>query len=566
MAVRRLELRTHLQNNLGPLLWSGDTSSVRSLIQSVYTSCLLQDVVIVTGPVGKYQREYSAKEIRGWDQACPDANPWYSVKDTLEIRPKLSSTSVIGHVILTFDLQNSVSAIIWHVIRNVAYTLLIVMLMLGTIVALSYMLVVRPLEIIRRRMLAVQQNFENAESDSLLNNAYLQKGFREIREMGDLLEDNYRTIQRQGQWFKILFERSSIPLVVMETKQMTILDANAAAAHILGLLSRAELVGKTPLQFSPKMQYDGHSSEDVAKEKIAAVLANGQEQFLWHHLRPDGTQWDALVHLMLIESIQGPQFLFTLRDVTETRRNELERQGFLTELKAQNQELESLIYILSHDLRSPLVNIEGFSEELVTDIRENTGSVPSDVQKSIDIIRHNTNRMSKIINAVVKTLRERRQEVEFSRVDAETILASVAKDLAVRLRDSGMTLFMEPLPPCWGDAVGLEIVFCNLLDNAIKYRTSDQGGWIRIRGELQGTFVVYEIEDNGIGIPPKFRDKVFQLFTRLVSKHDYEGDGVGLASVRAIMQRMGGEVNARDPHEKEGKTCFALRLPVPPPT
>jgi len=143
----------------------------------------------------------------------------------------------------------------------------------------------------------------------------------------------------------------------------------------------------------------------------------------------------------------------------------------------------------------------------------------------------------------------------------EAIVANIVVGLAVRMREAGIKMIIEDILPCWGDPMGMEIVFSNLIDNAIKYR-AEQDGWIRLHGELQGSFVEYTIEDNGIGIAPKFREKVFQLFTRLVSKSEYEGDGVGLASVRALVQRMHGDVFLRDPLEKEGKTCFVVRIPA----
>ncbi len=248
-------------------------------------------------------------------------------------------------------------------------------------------------------------------------------------------------------------------------------------------------------------------------------------------------------------------------------------------LAAKNKELEQIVYVASHDLRSPLVNVDGFSKEIEYSVEEiqkaldcrseNPNGIDPVLQKelpeigsALGHIRKSTRQMDALLKGLLKLSRCGRAALRFQIVDMNDLVAGVASSVEFQSRKSGADLQIGDLPPCWGDSVQVTQVFANLLGNAFKFLTPGRPGAIRIHGRIEQGRSVYCVEDNGIGILREHQEKIFELFHRLnPSKTD--GEGLGLTIVHQILNRLDGEIRV-DSTPGVGSR-FYVSLPCPRP-
>lgn len=254
-------------------------------------------------------------------------------------------------------------------------------------------------------------------------------------------------------------------------------------------------------------------------------------------------------------------------DISETKRIQ-------AVIDAKNKELEQIVYVASHDLRSPLVNVDGYSRELdysLKDIRELLDAVAPegdlrskllselpDMDKSIGRIRTSAAQMDKLLKGLLHLSRQGRASLQFEDIDMNRCVAQLVASLSFTLTERKATLVTESLPPCRGDAVQLTQVFTNLIVNAVHYSDPSRKPVIRITGSEGADKVVYRVEDNGIGIAENHLEHVFELFHRL-NPDKTEGEGIGLTIVRQALSRMYGEIRAESELGK-GST-FIVTLP-----
>ncbi len=249
-----------------------------------------------------------------------------------------------------------------------------------------------------------------------------------------------------------------------------------------------------------------------------------------------------------------------------------ERTADLTEA---NDEIQRYAYIVSHDLRSPLVNIMGFTTELETvrkelfgqlaGLREKSGVADDqaevlgrDFDEAISFIKTSITKMDRLINAILKLSREGRREFHPEAVDMVQLLNTVAANVAHQVSEAGATITFDHLPPVVCDRLALEQIFSNLVDNALKYRRNDLAGHIQIRGRQTLGRLEYDVEDNGRGIDPNDHQRIFELFRRS-GPQDRPGEGIGLAHVRALVRRLGGTLSVRS--ELNKGSIFTVSLP-----
>jgi signal transduction histidine kinase len=233
-------------------------------------------------------------------------------------------------------------------------------------------------------------------------------------------------------------------------------------------------------------------------------------------------------------------------------------------LNQQKQENEMFVYSVSHDLRSPLVNLQGFSEELSLSCRDlealfRRDDVPapirdrglrlmtSDIEESIRFIQTAVGRLARIIDALLRLSRAGRVEYQWRWVDVAGTVGKIVEALHDSIADKGAEVDMDDLPPSWGDPTALEQVFANLIGNAVQYLDPARPGRIKIGttepdgpGKPRG-LQVYYVEDNGLGIPPAYHQRMFTAFNRLHADAA-QGEGIGLALVRRMVERHGGRI------------------------
>lgn len=250
----------------------------------------------------------------------------------------------------------------------------------------------------------------------------------------------------------------------------------------------------------------------------------------------------------------------------------------------KDRENELFIYSVSHDLRSPLVNLQGFSQELgfaSKDLRKlfEDGAVPEPIRRrglavldrevadSIQFIQTAVSRLSVIIDALLRLSRAGRVEYRWQPVDVDATVRRVVEALGSTIAGRGAKVEARPMPRAWGDPTAVEQVFANLVGNAVTYLDPDRPGAVEI-GALEGEapsngagHITYYVRDNGLGIPESGMAKLFLAFQRF---HDgrARGEGIGLALVRKIVERHGGTIRAES--AQGVGTTFYVDLPAPP--
>ncbi len=251
------------------------------------------------------------------------------------------------------------------------------------------------------------------------------------------------------------------------------------------------------------------------------------------------------------------------------------------DLGRANEEIQRFAYIVTHDLRAPLVNIMGFTSELETSlasiqtyIKQNVdGGGPQDdvakeaqtavleeVPEAVSFIRSSTRKMDGLINAILKLSREGRRALRPEWISLDTLFKTAAANLQHQIDDAGGAVKIDTsVSALVSDRMALEQIVGNLLDNAVKYRSPSRDLRIQIRAhEARGQRIIVEVEDNGRGIAAHDHERVFDLFRRSGTQ-DTQGEGIGLAHVRSMVRNLGGEITLQS--QIEQGTTMQLNLP-----
>jgi PAS domain S-box-containing protein len=244
------------------------------------------------------------------------------------------------------------------------------------------------------------------------------------------------------------------------------------------------------------------------------------------------------------------------QDITHVMQLQKDLLRRTRELEESNKELEQFAYAASHDLQEPLRKITSFVQLFA---RRYSGKVDVNAQEYIDIIVEGAQRMKSLIDDLLRYSRVTGGERAFTAVDLQQVLSGVRKDLELQLTETRAVIDAESLPMVTGDSSQLRALFQNLISNAIKFR-SERVPRIEIRCRRDGMQYVVSVRDNGIGIDPKYFERIFVLFQRLHTRAEYPGSGIGLAICKKIVERHGGRVWVEST-PSEGAT-FYFTLPV----
>jgi signal transduction histidine kinase len=235
-------------------------------------------------------------------------------------------------------------------------------------------------------------------------------------------------------------------------------------------------------------------------------------------------------------------------------RAELARRA--AELEAANKELESFTYTVSHDLRAPLRHVAGFAELLQ---RQSSASLDVKSRRYMAMILEASKRMGNLIDDLLGFSRIGRAETRKTTVNLDNLVREVIAELAHDTRDRDITWTVGALPVCYGDRSMLKLVLTNLLSNAIKFtrirpRAKIEIGCIDDKDDQVEIFVA----DNGAGFEIQYVDKLFGVFQRLHRSEEFEGTGIGLATIQRIIHRHGGEVRAQGAVDQGATFHFSL--------
>lgn len=345
-------------------------------------------------------------------------------------------------------------------------------------------------------------------------------------------------LRASEQRLRILLDASLSGIAISEKGRLV--DLNDQFAAILGY-QREELIGTEVQRLLPP--------EDA--ERVMENIRCGKDSLTDHRvIRKDGSIIHVEAHGKTIE-IEGRAVRFTsLRDITERKRAELE-------LARSNEELEHFASVVSHDLRSPMMTLSCCSQILELECRD---CLKEGAREAVAFIRQGVTQMNRLITALLDYSRIGRGQLQPVECSMQEVLGEAIAGLKARLAEAQAEVTSEALPTVQADRTLMAQLFQNLVENAVKYR-ADEPPRIHVSATLRRDEWIFSVRDNGIGIPPEHRERIFVVFNRLHSDESKSaGLGLGLATCKRIVERHRGQIWV-EPHQGRGSTfCFSLPL------
>jgi light-regulated signal transduction histidine kinase (bacteriophytochrome) len=297
-----------------------------------------------------------------------------------------------------------------------------------------------------------------------------------------------------------------------------------------------------------KIQAYERLNQELRDKNEALVKAYESNQLTFKKTLADITEQKAYQ-----DSLQEANLV--LENMVKERTRSLEESN--KELKRSNKELEHFAYVASHDLREPLRTIISFIQ--LIDMRM-SAQMDEQGKEYISFVVDGAKRMNALIDDLLLYSRVGRAEIQMDEVDLNGVMENIEKMLYTNIEQKGAKITYNQLLPVIGDPKLLEQLFQNLIDNALKFCKKVPEIHISTQENDHYTFVL--IKDNGIGIAPRYKERIFEIFNRLHHKHDFPGTGIGLAICKKIMDKHLGSIDLKST-ENEG-TTFILRFPKMP--
>ncbi|MEW5747085.1 MAG: PAS domain S-box protein [Nitrospirota bacterium] len=338
------------------------------------------------------------------------------------------------------------------------------------------------------------------------------------------------------QRLRAIFDNAGVGIVEVETEEDRLIAVNDHLCAILGY-RREELLGTTihELTFPGDRDLSDRINEQLRRGNYSRL------DYEKRYLRRDGSPLWVHVTVSAVRDAEGRHLrsIGTVKDISERKRAEEERERLLGDLQRSNKELEQFAYVASHDLQEPLRMVASYVQLLEKKYR---GKLDTQADKYIHFAADGALRMQKLIEGLLAYSRITRKGAAFGPVDTNTVFSQAVKNLTAAVQESHAEVTKDDLPIVSGDELQLVQLFQNLIGNAIKYRKPDTPPAVHVSARKEGREWVFSVRDNGIGISPEYHDRIFLLFQRLHSREEYPGTGIGLALCKRIVERHHGRI------------------------
>jgi PAS domain S-box-containing protein len=376
------------------------------------------------------------------------------------------------------------------------------------------------------------RRFDQSEFDVevYLRRARIEGGHHILANIRDIT--HRKETERELYFFKYLVEHSHDPFyIVSPAEGFRYIYVNDAASRHFGR-PREELMASRVSDWDPLFPLARLTSlEQEIKEKGSLFIET-------RHRLADGREIPVEVSANYFAYGGQPLLAGWFRDISERRQVEEKLAKTFGELERSNRDLEQFAFTVSHDLQEPLRTITGFLNLIK---RRYRGSLDEEADKFINYAVDGAARLERMIVDLLEYSRVQRQDLAYQPVDIAEIWQAAVENLHQLIGDTGTHLTHDPLPVVNGDRGMLIRLFQNLLVNAIKFR-GERRPDIHISVAARPGWWLLGVRDNGIGIPPEQLERIFQVFTRLHSRREYPGTGIGLAICRKIVERHGGRI------------------------
>ncbi|MDD1678050.1 MAG: ATP-binding protein [Methanomicrobiales archaeon] len=349
--------------------------------------------------------------------------------------------------------------------------------------------------------------------------------------------------------YQALIEHSSDAIIVHDPEGK-ILYANPAALTLIGDRSLEEAMKKSVYEHLPP-GFSDRASQDIQKileggtlpALVATVLlANGDyiEVEVRANLVNFGGRSAIQIHM---------RELFDRAKLIESLKQQAE------DLRRSNEDLENLSHIAAHDLQEPVRTVITFIQRLEMEKKE---TLDAEARGYIRTIEKAGLRMHQLLGDLRRYSRLNMQELRKEKVDTDSILDQILGELQPRIREEGATVVREKLPVVMADPTLLRIALQNLVENGIKFHRPGNKPRVVVAAFSRGDAWQFSVQDNGIGIPSRYFQKIFDMFERLNPPDAYPGTGMGLAICRRIVERHGGKIWVESEEGKGSTFCFSL--------
>lgn len=364
---------------------------------------------------------------------------------------------------------------------------------------------------------------------------------------------NEQALEESEERFRLAFENANIGVWLIDLEGR-LLRANNRMCQILGY-NRDELERLNVNDVTHPQDVD------LPLEFVEGSLAGKTDHITFEkrYIHKQGyVVWANASTSLVRDSFGQPlYFISHVQDITRQKLIETERERLISQLETKNTELERMTYTISHDLKSPLITIQGFLTLLEKDAANNASER---FEQNIKFIRAAAKKMKQLVDDLLEISRigrlpSLRETIPLSEMIREAI-SMVAGSINVR---AAKVYVSHDMPTVVGDRARLSQVFQNLIDNAVKFMGTEPNPTIKIGGRIEGNFAVCYVKDNGIGIDPRYHHRIFNLFDRLDT--DTEGSGVGLALAKRVVELHGGQIWVESAGAGQG-SIFWVKLPL----